>query len=540
MESSMPASEPAEAALRLPRSEVLWLASLIIATVFTAIQIQSSSHSGVLSLPVTYDDVAYLTDGLARMELLYRDGFAAAFKNFFADPPHAPLQTFLAMAGFGLLGRQPWAAYAMNALPLALLLRLFFATAVRMLPLGLSIVLALAFLGIPILGMLVVELRPDMMCGFFAATGCFIMVADPRWRSGERTTNLVSAALFAGALLAKPTLSPVTVFVFGVSAIVVAVLYGNTRAEFKRIASLLVVYGGLGLLLAAPYYVVAFGRLYEYVAAAVIGTNSDVFTLKISRTAHALYYLTGPGGMTAIGRPWLILFAVVVVASAPFWLRARRCALGVFLVALAAYLSVTVPAMKSVFIGMVVPALLLVIVSCLTLISLSKLPRPTSWVIALVLLAVSTWNWRPVAMQMSGAVLAVQAKELKRITTEVAEAVAKVPDLGRKRLYIPVTSQYVNREGIDYEMTLRGLPLPVTPILYFETDLAAHAVELGKSDLAIMFSDDNTMPLEWTPSTRVRKEISSLVKANGSFESIAVIDGGPYQGTVTVLKRTHR
>ncbi|MDN8617018.1 ArnT family glycosyltransferase [Variovorax ginsengisoli] len=528
----------ADAARDALRPGTLWLLSFCLACLFAAFQIQSSLHSGVLSVPVTYDDVAYFTDALARLEILYREGFAATLKNLFTVPPHAPLQTLLAMLGFGLLGRHPWAADAMNVLPLTLMIRLFLGTAVRSLSLDVSVVLAAAFLGVPLFGMLIVEFRPDMLCALFTAIGTFMIVADPRWREGDRATGLTTSALFAGALLAKPTLAPVTVFVFGTAAIAVVALFARSVVDAKRISKRVVLFGGLGMLLALPYYIVGFRSIYEYVAEAVLGTNASVFALNISRRAHALYYLTGPGGATAIGRPWLLLSTALLVASSPIWARSRRRALAVFAVAFAAYIAVTVPGMKTVFIGLVVPAFLIVIVATSTVALLSRMRRPAALVAATLLLVVSALTWRPVAMQMSGAVIAVQAEALNRVATEIADAVAKVPDLGHQHLYFPLTSQFVNREGLEYELRLRGLAVPEAPVLYFETDMAKQAAALEKSQIAILFSDDNTMPLDWTLSTRIRKDITALVERGGAFESIAVIDAGPYRGTVKVLRRT--
>lgn len=131
------------------RSTTLWLISFALAIIFAAFQIQSSLHSGALSLPATYDDVGYFNDALQRLELLYRHGATALLKNFWTNPPHAPLTTGLAMLGFSLLGRHAWAADAMNALPLALILRLMLGSACRTLPLSSALPLVVAFLGFP-------------------------------------------------------------------------------------------------------------------------------------------------------------------------------------------------------------------------------------------------------------------------------------------------------------------------------------------------------------------------------------------------------
>ena len=62
-----------------------------------------------------------------------------------------------------------------------------------------------AFLGFPILGLVALEFRPDMLCALFAASGAVVIVADLRWRTGDRSAWSLSTALFAGAMLTKPT-----------------------------------------------------------------------------------------------------------------------------------------------------------------------------------------------------------------------------------------------------------------------------------------------------------------------------------------------
>jgi hypothetical protein len=153
------------------RASALWTISFVLAAAFTAFQIQTSLHSGALSLPVTYDDVTYFNGALMRLEVLYRNGGRALLAGFWENPPHAPLQTLLAMVGFGMLGRYPWAADAMNALPIALVLRLFLGFASQSLPLPVAVALAAALLGFPLVGLMVVEFRPDALCALLTATG---------------------------------------------------------------------------------------------------------------------------------------------------------------------------------------------------------------------------------------------------------------------------------------------------------------------------------------------------------------------------------
>ena len=521
------------------RSTTLWLISFAFAIIFVAFQIQSSLHSGALSLPATYDDVGYFNDALQRLDILYRDGATALLRNFWTNAPHAPLMTALAMLGFSLMGRHPWAADAMNALPLALILRLMLSVACRRLPLSSALPLVGAFLGFPILGLLVLEFRPDMLCAICAAAGAVLVVADPRWRAGDRRVWLTSTTLFVGAMLAKPTLAPVTVFVFGVAIISAAVLHARTGADTLRIVKVALISGGLGLLLVFPYYVVSFAHIYDYIQTNAFGSQANVWALKLPVLDHLLYYLTGPGGSTAIGGVWLLLTALLMLAALPMLGGWRRTVLGVALVGLAAYASVTAPSMKSPFIGLIVPAFVLVVAFTAALVILSRLQRPAAAVTALALLAISGATWRPISLNLwNSTVPPTQSQSYQRIYMETVNALATVPDLDKHKLYFPVIAQYLNQDNVEFELRRRNLAVPTTSVIYLNGNIDFQRAQLAQSDLVVLFSDGSPLPLPWPATTSIRKEITDTVAKTGAFEIIAEIDGGPsYPGKVIVMKR---
>jgi 4-amino-4-deoxy-L-arabinose transferase-like glycosyltransferase len=520
------------------RPAVLWLSSILLALLFVGFQIQSSLHSGALSLPSTYDDLNYFNDALPRLGILYRDGGRAFLLGLLANPPHAPLQTFLALAGFGLFGPHPWAAYVMNMLPLTLLLRLLLGLAARALPLGTSVVLAAALLGFPLLGLMVLDFRPDMLCAMLTAAGALIVIADPRWRAGDRRSLQLACALFVGALLAKPTLAPVTVVVFGVAAVAVVALQSRSRAEARRLALLAMRCGGLGALIALPYYLAALPHLIEYIHVNVFGSQANIWRHQYSALDNALYYITGPGGHVAVGRAWLTLAGVLVLLALPILNRHRAVAAGVMLVALTAYASVTAPAMKSPYLGLVVPALILGLVTILSIALLLALPRRARLPLALVLLAFSAVAWRPVSLRLWNEPAPVsRIQNYGRILAETVDVIAAVPDLGRRHLYFPLIAQYLNQDNVAFELRRRGLPVPATPELYFNRNLADHEAAIRNADLVVLFSDDCTLPIPWPASVAIRKEIGAAVVASGAFEPIAKVDGGPYGGNVVILKR---
>jgi 4-amino-4-deoxy-L-arabinose transferase-like glycosyltransferase len=515
-----------------------WVVAAVLSALFTAFQVQSSFHSGALSLPVTYDDVGYFNDALARLNVLYRDGGGAFLHGFWSSPPHAPLQTLLALVGFGLFGPQRWAADAMNALPLVLLLRLFLGFACRSLPLTTASILAGALLAFPIFGLLVLEFRPDALCAILTATGALTIAADPRWYEGDRKAHAVSSSLFVGAMLAKPTLAPVTVAVYGVAVMSVVMLQSTSKDDARRIARMAAISGGIGVLVVLPYYVAVSRHLYEYITVNAFGSQAGIWARNSATENPAAYYLTGPGGKAAVGTPWLALAGVLIVIGAPTWLRRWRTTAAVCATTLMAYLSVTVVSMKSPFIGLVAPAFILGIIAILACALMWKLPRPLQLLAAVALLVFAAATWRPVSLRlMGGSIPATQAQHFTRIYTQTADALASIPDLGNRRLYFPVIAQYLNQDNLEFELRSRGLPVPTVPMIYFEGNAALQRAILDQSDLAILFSDDSTLPLPWPASSSIRKEINAMVESSGAFELLATVDGGPYRGHVKVLRR---
>ncbi|PDT71744.1 hypothetical protein CO683_00870 [Bradyrhizobium ottawaense] len=514
----------------------LWLISATLSFIFTAAQIQSSLHSGSLSLPATYDDVSYFNDAMMRLEVAYREGGAALLKGLWVNPPHSPIQTLLVMTGFGLFGRYPWAADAITSVPLAIVLRLFFGFAVRFIPLSIAAVLAIALLGFPLFGILTLEIRPDALCAVLTAAGTLIITADPEWREGKPSKVLATSALFAGALLAKPTVSPVTVVVFGAAALAVLCLQALKLDDAKRIARIAIVAGGLGAVMCIPYYVAAFRHLFEYITVTMVGENAEVWRLNLSWRDHALYYLTGSGGKVSIGDAWLAMAFAIAAVGAVLYRRDQRTAATLAVVGTVAYLAVSVPATKSVFLGLIVSAFALCLTAMLSVLIISRLPHRLAAAATVGLVLFSLVVWQPIAIRYWGAsVPAIQAKTYSRIMTQTADALSQVSDLGSKTLYMPLIAQYLNPENIEFELRRRDLVPPHNSIDYLKGDVVSHHAALDAAHLIVLFSDESSFPLPWVPSYKLRKEIEAMVTGAGSFQRIATIDTHPYPGEIIVL-----
>jgi hypothetical protein len=521
-----------------PNTAVVWGLAALLALVFVAFQIQSSFHSGSLALPPTYDDLNYFNDAWPRMELLYRDGGYAFLKQLIVRPPHSPVQTLLAIGGFALLGARPWAAYAMNVIPLILLLRVLLGISLRFMSLVSAGILSVALLGFPLVGLMVLDFRPDMLCALLTATGVLVIVADPRWIDGDRKTFWLVAVLFAGALLTKPTLAPVTMVVFLTAATCTTWSRGAGVHGIRKLAWRGLRCGLIGGTIVLPYYVLALPRLIEYINVNAFGKQAEIWRHQYRAIDNALYYITGPGGQFALGRGWLAMTCLAILVSLPWLIRHRRVASAGLVVFLVAYASVTVPAMKSPYLGLIVPALLLGIVAVVAMLTLQRLPFRWRWLGAFCLLIFSMTAWRPVAVrQWHEAPSITMIQHYNRIFTAMVDAVAEQPDLGHRQLYFPLIAQYMNQDNLTFELRRRGLPAPSIPELYFNRNLADHEAALRAADLVVLFSDDCELPIPWPASYTIRQDITARVVASDSFEPVARIDAGPYKGGIVIYRR---
>ncbi len=87
---------------------------LLVSALYTAHVIQWSLRFGRLSMDPIFDDLAYLTDGLNRLNVLETSGLRAFFNDLLHGPPHSPWSTLIASAAFAWLGIHEWAPYVFN------------------------------------------------------------------------------------------------------------------------------------------------------------------------------------------------------------------------------------------------------------------------------------------------------------------------------------------------------------------------------------------------------------------------------------------
>lgn len=346
---------------------LLWLG---IAVLFTTLQIQQSLNSGKLLFGFMLDDdLAYYNDGLQRLYFLQRDGIIKLLKRFMTIPPHAPGGTLFALLGFAIFGVHDWAPSAARGLVIFGVI-LFVA---EYLCRGLSLIWKLLIVSLAmtwrILGVTVVEGRPDIILGLLLASG-IVLVTESNWLKSSWQKQVIAGAFFGAALVCKPSMSPITLF------LLVAILSITSLIDLWRDSSarqnlwLTNAYClGTTLVVMAPYYLVHGRSVLNYFTGVIFGQGSEVWHVNLSLTGHALFYITGAGGEWLIGYHWLgawVFFALINLTI--FWRNHQAnlgqslgqkfpLALGVMMVL--TWLVLSVPKTKGVYFGTVLAGLFL-------------------------------------------------------------------------------------------------------------------------------------------------------------------------------------
>jgi hypothetical protein len=339
-----------------------WIA---IAAAYTAFHVISSIHDGKLALPPKYDDVGYLSQG-AQWLNAWKSGGLAEFWS--AGVAHAPISAYTAFFGFLIFGPYEWAPYAVNGVFVCLFL-LGLDDLAKGLPTYQRLLLPLTALTYPLLASLVMEFRPDILCSIVTAY-LLTLIIKTNWLNPTRSRLLLLGILLGVALLSKPSIFPITIGLtvggIGISALVDYKKQGYGRSLLRIINKATQVLG-LGILVACPYYIDGgLKNTTDYIKIVMTGPNQAVWETRLSLKANLLYYLTGYGSM--LGN-WLgIGVSIITLAFSVSLARQDHKLVEKNMVTLIvfglAYASVTIPAVKSPFLGVIVSALILLTNYC--------------------------------------------------------------------------------------------------------------------------------------------------------------------------------
>ncbi len=518
---------------------------LLIASLFTLVQVRQSLHGGRLALPPTYDDVGFLRDGQIYLQVLYDRGPVAFVSHATERWPHSPWSSYLATASFLVFGMHEWAPAAANGL-LILAVLLWLDRRARGLPARWSLVIAATVLTLPLLSQAIENFRPDLASGLATAALAFYIVRD-RWLGAAPARHYRAGLGLGLTLLIKPTISPVTALIV-VTALAASTVTDLARGAPRRAGPILAAWVrcmATGAALAAPYYVLAFSHLSTYIYRNTFGELRDVWSLRLSGSEQALYYLIGEGGRMMLAG-WLQLW--LVLAAAAFLAALARRAAAAFTrvpaavaVGIVSYLAVTLPGHKHPFLGVVVPSLLLfAAVEMMVYLARETTPRMTTiagrWLlVALLVTGVFGYRW-PYQLTTGGPLTAEQNRQHRQLLETVYQDL-RATGVERTRVFFTQISAFLNPTLLEYRAGLDRLPAFSSHDLQLSERPQHLDRELGQADHVVAFSPDNPNAFQWLPGSETQSSILERLEADRDF-ALTGIYGTPHDGEVYLFTRT--
>ncbi len=514
-------------------------AALALALIFALALIGASAVSGRLSLPPTYDDITYFNDALRRLDLLSREGVAALWRDYCDKAPHSPFSTLTAMAGFAAFGVNLWAPYIASGFILAAFLSILLMV-LRAFPTWASLGLAMVLLTHPFSTLLIVHFRPDMVCGLLTALGTLAILWLP-WAEGDRRTVAIVGLLLGAALLTKPSVVHVTLLLFGLAMLLSAtprLAQPETRRHVIEIGAATL---AIAALVGLPYYAFGWRHVMNYIYVNTLGSQAHIWNVKLSFSEHALYYLTGDGGAVATGH-WLYIW--LIAAAAAFFLAPQSTRPKLWRTAaviIACYLTVSIPAHKSPFIGVSLSAYLLVtLTAMMAAASHFLLQRGRRAVLLLALCALvlgGIFDLGPALRLREGVVVAPAYAETQwRVLNEVADVIAPVAKKGG--LMQTAISQYLSGGQLSYVLWRRGVIPPRVIDCHRCEDPSMYRERMNEAGLALAFDPDYEYELlRGLPSYSLARSFLEDLRADPTFTLAATVKDAKGADTVYVFVR---
>jgi hypothetical protein len=501
---------------------------------FTALIITSSLRQGRLSLPATYDDVVYFNDAASRLQILYDNGFVPFLIDLFHQPPHSPFATLVPLLGFALFGMHDWAPATVNAVWVALLL-LFINLLLPKVPRWAYVTVALSTLAWPVTAAMVVECRPDIYAALLTVMGAMLMLRAPFVHATVRHIALV-AVLFGAALLAKPSISPITILLYCGSLAVTVMIEGRGSYDRKFLGKAALRASqclAITIAVAMLYFTFAWRDLYDYIYTVMLGSQSEIWrssaisgSTQLSAFETAGYYLWGLAGQNTMGI-WLWITIFLVAINVMLGPRARwpinSRTIGLIIIFILAYVLVTIPPTKSPDLGVVVSVFVMAfyVLACGGIIA-SFTPGKTygRWIavgfcaaLCITSLVVFHWAaWSP--LDTSSHLMAARRQAIIRELGDYleSEAVAQTKEI----IFFPVSTQFLNMSTLQFELQKRRLENVETVWNIFSPDGQRGALDYA--DYVILFDEDDPDILRFLPDAALYSQTRRLVIANPFFK----------------------
>jgi hypothetical protein len=301
------------------------LLCILLAAMLSGLILQYSIRHGRLIQYPTFDDVAYLGEGMVRLRSFYDGGFRAVWREYLKRPPHSPYGEAVAALAFALFGPHDWAPYLLNGV-LALGL---FVCADRLLgktPLWQRACWLLMLTSVPYMGMAVHEFRPDHAAALLTAAGIMAALCRPAVRCTDRHKLLVGS-LFGLAMWVKPPVFPATTALFlaslGVSTLCDRWIGGPIACR-RDIRRAWLMYCAPFVLIPLPHYIVDFKGIVLYIREILFGTYQKAYQLPGGWREQLSYYLTGAGGRLMLGNHVYLLAILLMGGCAGIFARGSR------------------------------------------------------------------------------------------------------------------------------------------------------------------------------------------------------------------------
>jgi hypothetical protein len=531
----------------------------IVAAVFTALNVVYSLHFGRLSVPPTYDDVRYISDGLILLDAAYRNGIAAWLVDVLTRTWHAPVATLQASLGFALFDKAMWAPYALNGgylLALLLVLRRELAAA----PASLFLALVATTLAWPLVGYLIVEFRPDIAASLFMVLGAWRLFSQHQVVAGGARPPMSVLWQFSWpfvvSLWLKPSFSPV-VAGWWLAAWVVLIVASRRLGDGRRamrnsaVAALRATAILIGCFL--PYLIVSGGHLVSYFAASVFGENRSIWSPNFTLVDRLQYYVTGEGGRVTMGVWAYVTSALACAALLIMWRRRDRqnqmlaglYAMGMFI----AWAGMTILSNKTPWLGVVVSgfflgAFILSASYCFRALPHSR-PMHLGAVSILIAIALGLHSWP----SRDGALPVMDigdypsyTREANRVHTETCDLLAKHAD-GRVSLLIPVISTLVQPDviqlcGLDRGgVAIKATALSMLPVDRLVAAIGAGDGTDGAGQLALVVSEDFPGIPYYVPSSKRVGTVNEAFFRSPRFEFLGLVPGPRGQGSLSLFRQ---
>lgn len=501
------------------------LLGAVLAAAFTVVIVHWSLRHGRLILPPTYDDVGYLGDGMARLDVLYRDRLPGVLAEHFRRPPHSPFSSYLALASFAFFGAHDWAPYAGNVV-IVLALLAFVDHLLRGSPWWARAAGAVFALTVPVTGSAVAECRPDVAAGLMTAMGAILLLDRPLF-SASQTQRQAAGACFGLALLFKPTAFSLTLGLLGL-ALVVATLSDRARLPSASVRGVAPAWASVlwpVALLGLPQYVVTGRYYYDYFQWNILGT-SHPWRSQAGAREQLAYYLTGPGGQAQLGRHLYVLGAIVVLGAL---LRARRGGgslqplPGQLIVAAAALAVPSLHPVKQIFFGVTFAFLLLFMAVDIFAAGMALPVSRRDWrplgVAALVLIGACCAQWPVYWGDAGDPAVAGRNRLAGDILRSLHERAAGSPS----RVFVTAPGR-INPDLLQYMARRDGLRLqfsrlcgPRVACIYLSDELGPYRQEVDEADFVLVGEPGHSEEVAELPSARVQQPLLELLRSRSDY-----------------------